>query len=56
MMAAWQVVLIAAVVLLPLLLLLAQHPAGERLSARGLPMARTWRPVPPAPEADDEHH
>jgi hypothetical protein len=55
-MAAWQVVLIAALVLLPLLLLLVQHPARERLSTRGVPMARSWRPVPPAPPADDEHH
>jgi len=55
-MATWQAVLAAAVVLLPLLLLLAQHPARERLSTRGVPMGRTWRPVPPTPPVDDAHH
>lgn len=55
-MATWQLVFIAAVVVLPLLLLAFQHPAKERLSAGGVPMARAWRPAPPAPEPDDEHH
>lgn len=55
-MATWQVVLIAVVVVLPVLLLVGQHPARERLSTRGVPMARTWRPAPPAPEAHDDHH
>lgn len=55
-MAAWQVVLIAVVVLLPLLLLVGQHPARERLSTRGEPMSRAWRPAPPAPPVDDAHH
>lgn len=55
-MAAWQAVLIAVVVLLPLLLLVGQHPDRERLSTRGVPMARAWRPTPPAPEGHDEHH
>jgi hypothetical protein len=55
-MAAWQVVLIAVVVGLPVLLLVGQHPARERLSTRGVPMTRAWRPAPPAPETHDEHH
>lgn len=52
----WQLVLIAAVVLLPLLLLVALHRGRERLSARGVPLSRSWRPAPPAPEPHDEHH
>ncbi|MFP4149796.1 MAG: hypothetical protein ACLFUG_10545 [Nitriliruptoraceae bacterium] len=55
-MAAWQVVLIAVVVLLPLLLLVGQHPARERLSTRGVPLGRAWRPTPPKPPVEDEHH
>jgi len=55
-MAAWQAVLIAVVVLLPLVLLLGHHPARERLSTRGVPMARAWRPSTPEAPADDGHH
>ena len=54
-MAAWQIVLLVGLGLLPLLLLAVQHPARERLSARGIPMARQWHPAPPPPPVDDHH-
>lgn len=54
-MAMWQIVVLGVAVLLPLLLLVLEHPARERLSVRGVPMARQWRPAPPSPPADDHH-
>lgn len=41
-MALWQIVLIVAFVLLPLLLLRGFHPHGERLTASGRPLERAW--------------
>ena len=52
---AWQMVFLAVLVVVPLLLLAAQHPARERLNARGVPMVRPWRPAPPPPPVDDHH-
>jgi hypothetical protein len=54
-MAWWQVVLLAAAVVLPLVLLASMHPGRERLSTRGVPMPRAWRPAPPEPPVDDHH-
>lgn len=54
-MAWWQLILLAAAVILPLVLLASMHPARERLSTRGVPMQRAWRPAPPAPPVDDHH-
>ncbi len=54
-MAWWQVVLFAAAVVLPLVLLTWMHPARERLSARGVPMDRDWRPATPEVPTDDHH-
>ena len=54
-MAWWQVVMLAAAVLLPLVLLASMHPARERLSTRGVPMQREWRPAPPDLPVDDHH-
>jgi len=54
-MAWWQVALLAGVAVLPLVLLAAMHPARERLSTRGTPMQREWRPAPPKLPADDHH-
>ncbi len=54
-MAWWQVVFVAALVLLPLVLLAAMHPARERLDARGVPMHRQWRPTRPESPVDDHH-
>ena len=41
---AWQVAVTAAVVALPLVLLLVGHRHRERLDARGRPLQRRWRP------------
>ncbi len=55
-MATWQWVILAVVVLLPLLLLTGFHPRRERLTARGMPLARSWTRSSPAPGSDDDHH
>jgi len=55
-MEVWQVVALMVMVLLPLLLLTRMHPSRERLDARGVPMVRDWRPTPPPPLPDDDHH
>lgn len=55
-MATWQWVLLAVVVLLPLLLMVGLHPDRERLTARGVPMSRSWTPSTPPPPVDDDHH
>jgi hypothetical protein len=52
----WQIVLLAFFVLLPIALLADFWPDRERLSARGAPLPRDWRPSPPPPPADDDHH
>lgn len=52
---AWQMVLAVVLVGVPLVLLGVFHPASERLSARGKPLARDWRPAVPPVVADDEH-
>jgi len=54
-MAWWQVVMLVALVVLPLVLLAWMHPARERLSARGVPMHRAWRPSAPKLPVDDHH-
>lgn len=54
-MSLWQLISIAVVVLLPLLLLVVFHPRRERLTARGLPVERGWRPAPRA-TPPVEHH
>ena len=41
---AWQVVVAAVLVALPLVLLLLGHRHRERLDARGRPLRRRWRP------------
>lgn len=51
----WQLVILPLLVLLPMVLLVVFHPGGERLNARGVPMARNW-PARVHPAADDEHH
>lgn len=52
----WQLVLLAFLVLLPFALLVDFWPDHERLSSRGVPLPRDWRPPPPRAPADDEHH
>jgi hypothetical protein len=52
----WQLVLLAFLVLLPFALLVDFWPDRERLSTRGAPLPRDWRPRPPAPPADAAHH
>jgi hypothetical protein len=53
---AWQIILFAFLVLLPMALMVDYWPHRERLTARGAPLVREWRPsAPPAP-ADDDHH
>lgn len=53
---AWQIIILAFLVLLPIALMVDYWPNRERLTARGAPLPRDWRPVPPAAPADDEHH
>ncbi len=55
-MAAWQIVVLAVLVLLPLLLLAGFHPKRERLSGGGAPIERGWdRQLEPT-LGNDEHH
>lgn len=53
--ATWQVVLLTIFVLLPFALLTDFWPHRERLSARGRPLPRDWRPEVTAPEPEDHH-
>jgi hypothetical protein len=53
---AWQIIVLAFLVLLPIALLIDYWPDRERLTARGAPLPRDWRPAPPKVLADDEHH
>lgn len=50
----WQIALLVLIVALPLALM-ADFWGDQRLSSRGEPRRREWRPSPrPAP--DEEHH
>lgn len=54
-MEAWQIVAIAVLVLLPFALLVGFWPHSERLTSRGKPLERDWRPQVEH-EPADEHH
>jgi hypothetical protein len=55
-MAAWQIIAIAFVALLPFALLIDLHPHRERLSARGAPLQRDWRRQLEPSLGEDDHH
>jgi hypothetical protein len=40
--AAWQWIVLGALVVLPVTLMLDLHPDRERLDAAGRPLSRTW--------------
>lgn len=51
----WQVVVLAFVVVLPMALMV-DFWGDQRLSFRGRPGRRSWRPTPrPLPDPDDHH-
>lgn len=52
----WQIVTLAVLVLAPLVLLGVFHGARERLSARGRPLGRSWRPAVQPLVVEDDHH
>jgi hypothetical protein len=54
--AVWQWIVLAFFVLLPFALLADLHPDRERLTARGVPLARTWTPQVSHPDPHDDHH
>jgi hypothetical protein len=53
---AWQIIVFAFLVLLPMALMVDYWPHRERLTAQGAPLARDWQPAPPPTPSDDEHH
>ncbi|MBY5161208.1 hypothetical protein [Salsipaludibacter albus] len=54
-MAPWQWIVLAFLVVVPLTLMV-DFWGRERLSSRGRPGRRPWRPQPrPAPDPDDHH-
>jgi hypothetical protein len=53
---AWQIIILAFLVLLPVALMVDYWPNRERLTARGAPLPRDWRPAAHATPAEDEHH
>jgi hypothetical protein len=53
---AWQIIVLAFLVLLPIALLIDYWPDRERLTARGAPLPRDWRPAARHAPVDDEHH
>lgn len=57
LMERWQIVFAAVFIASPFVLLGVFHGGRERLSSRGKPLARMWRPTPiSAPVEDDHHH
>jgi hypothetical protein len=56
MMDVWQIVLVAVFVGTPFLLLGVFHASRERLSSRGKPLSRVWRPAVPPVAPDEDHH
>ena len=58
-MAAWQAIVLVALLALPVTLMLDFHPDRERLDALGRPLTRVWqgrdRPVGDADEAAGHH-
>lgn len=55
-MEAWEFVLLAVFVALPLVLLPGFHGHRERLTARGAPLPRDWRPAAEHRPSEDAHH
>jgi hypothetical protein len=58
-MAAWQVIVLIALMALPVTLMLDFHPDRERLDARGRPLARVWQGRDRSSDGADEapeHH
>jgi hypothetical protein len=53
---AWQIIVAVFLVLLPIALMIDYWPDRERLTARGAPLSRDWRPAARHATDDDEHH
>jgi hypothetical protein len=53
---AWQIIVAVFLVLLPIALMIDYWPDRERLTARGAPLPRDWRPAARHAPDDDEHH
>ncbi|MEX2533882.1 MAG: hypothetical protein WD360_07955 [Nitriliruptoraceae bacterium] len=57
LMEQWQIVFAAVFIGTPFVLLGVFHSSRERLSSRGKPLSRAWRPLSsPVTVEDDQHH
>lgn len=52
----WQIVFAAVFIGMPFVLLGLFHGDRERLSSRGKPLSRRWRPTVSVVPIDDGHH
>lgn len=52
----WQILFAAVFIGTPFVLLGVFHAGRERLSSRGKPLSRVWRPLTTPVTVEDEHH